>query len=113
MSLHHAAPGELIDVRPLGSGLRDVQSHTLLKTGQIEVMRFVLAAGDRRPEHRIDGEMTVQCIEGEILFRAVGKSLAMKSGDLLYLTSCEPYSMEASQDSSLLVTMLIEREQKD
>lgn len=113
MALHHAAPGELIDVRPLGNGLRDVNSQALLKTDRLEVMRFVLAAGDRRPEHRIDGEMTVQCIEGEVRFHAMGKTLSMKSGDMLWLEPCEPYSMDASRDSSLLVTMLIEREQKD
>jgi quercetin dioxygenase-like cupin family protein len=113
MALHHADPGELIDVRPLGSGLRDFHSQGLLKTARIEVMRFVLAAGDRRPEHRIDGEMTVQCLEGEVRFNAMGRVIGMKAGDLLYLNPCEPYSMEAALDSSLLVTMLIEREQKD
>lgn len=113
MALHHAAPGELIDIRPLGNGLRDVRSHALLKSGQIEVMRFVLTEGERRPEHRIDGEMTVQCIEGEVRFHALGRTLAMKGGDLLWLNACEPYSIDAVADSSLLVTMMIEREQKD
>ena len=113
MSLHHAAPGELIDVRPLGSGLKEFHSQALLKTGRLEVMRFVLAAGDHRPEHRIDGEMTVQCIEGEVRLLALGRTIVMRGGDLLYLDACDPYSMEAAIDSSLLVTMLIEREQKD
>jgi quercetin dioxygenase-like cupin family protein len=113
MALPHAAPGELIDVRPLGDHLRNERTHALFKTDQLEVIRIVLPAGAEHPQHAADGEITVQCLEGSVLLRAMGKTLPMKAGDMLYLKSCEPHSVEAMENASLLVTMLIEHEQKD
>lgn len=113
MALPHAAPGELIDIRPLGEHLRNGRTHALFKTDQLEAIRIVLPAGAEHPQRAANGEITVQCLEGSVLFHAMGKTLSMKAGEMLYLKSCEPHSVEAIEDASLLVTMLIEHEQKD
>ena len=37
MSLPHASPGEIVDVRPLGPALAATVTRTLVKTGAMEV----------------------------------------------------------------------------
>ena len=75
MALRHAQPGETIDIRPLGAAVGSSQTTTLVKTSTLEVIRLVLPAGKKIPEHRAAGEITVQCLEGEVDFTAGGKSL--------------------------------------
>ena len=45
MAIEHAAPGDLIDVRPLGRRLRETDSRTLIRTTHLEVFRYALPAG--------------------------------------------------------------------
>ena len=58
MAIPHAAPGELIDVRPLGADLRSTSSTTLIRAFHLEVFRFVLPAGKAAPDHRAAGALT-------------------------------------------------------
>ena len=60
MALHHAQPLDVIDIRPLGAGLRDSVTTSLLKTHALQLMRLVLPAGQGMPEHRVPGSVTVQ-----------------------------------------------------
>ena len=41
MALPHAQPLDTIDVRPLGAGLRDAVTTSLIKTPTIQLMRLV------------------------------------------------------------------------
>jgi len=45
MAIPHAKPGELVDVRPLGSALAASQTATLIRAEQVEVIRLVVPAG--------------------------------------------------------------------
>ena len=65
MALPHAQPLDVIDVRPLGAGLRDAVTTSLLKTQALQLMHLVLPAGQRLPEHSVPGAITVQCLEGD------------------------------------------------
>jgi len=113
MALHHAAPGELISVSPLGGDLLSMSTHAVFKTDMMEVIRIILRAGDRHLQQAFQGELTVQCLEGAVVLHAMGKTLSMKAWDFLYLASGESYSVDAVEDASLLVTMMIEHGQKD
>ena len=68
MAIPHAQPGEVIDVRPLGSALASAKTSTLVKTEKIEIIRLVMAAGKVLPEHKAHGEITVHCVEGKLAF---------------------------------------------
>ncbi|WP_113519478.1 cupin, partial [Escherichia coli] len=68
MATPHAAPGELIDVRPLGAALQQAKSVALIRSTHLEVMRLVLPTGGRIPVHQAPGEITVQCLEGVLKF---------------------------------------------
>lgn len=107
MSISHASPGQLIDVRPLNDRIADTQTRTLIKTDAFQVLRLVLPAGKKIAEHKAPAEITVQCIEGHVKFISSGASQDLHAGELLYLSAAEPHAVEAITDSSLLVTLLL------
>jgi quercetin dioxygenase-like cupin family protein len=107
MAIPHSNPGEVIDVRPLGSSLATAKTATLLKTGKIEVVRLVMTAGKEIAEHKAPGEITVQCLEGRITFTALGQTHELTAGQLLYLPAKEPHSVKCIEDASFLLTILL------
>jgi len=107
MAIPHAQPGEVIDVRPLGASLASVQTHTLIKTDRLQVIRLVLLAGKTLSEHTAPGPITVHCLEGQIAFTTLGKTQELQAGQMLYLPNGEPHSVEAREDSSFLLTIVL------
>jgi quercetin dioxygenase-like cupin family protein len=107
MSLPHATSGDLINIRPLGEKLKESVSTALLKTAHLEVMRLVLATGKLFPEHKVEGEVTIQCIEGVIELHAHQKTQILLAGDMVYLAGGEPHSLLAKEDASVLLTILL------
>ena len=73
MAIPHAQPGELIDVRPLADTMASSKTRTLIKTPHVEVIRIILPAGKVIADHKAPREITVQCIEGRIVFKTMGK----------------------------------------
>lgn len=109
MALDHAQPNEIIDVRPWGDALANRRTITLFKSEQLEVIRLAMAAGKVIAEHRAPGEITVQCLEGRIVFTAGGKGQELAAGQMLYLRSGDPHALEALEPSSVLVTLALPR----
>lgn len=107
MAMHHALSGELISIRPLGTAIAKSVTAALYKTQHVEVFRVVLLAGKELPEHQVDGEMTVQCLEGSVEFSIGTTRDVMRSGDLKCLAGGTPHSLRSLQDASLLVTLLL------
>ena len=106
MALPHANPAEPVDVRPLGSRLASAQTTTLIKTDTLEVIRLVLPAGKEIAPHQVRGEVTVQCLEGRVKLSA-SSECELAPGQLVYLGGSERHALRASEDSSLLVTILL------
>ncbi len=109
MAISHATPGEIIPIHPLKEKIADTKTHTLLKTDAIEVIRLVMPAGKTIAEHKAPGEITVQCIEGFVKFSSGGTSKDLTAGEMLYLSAKEPHAVEAVEDSSVLVTILLKK----
>ena len=109
MAIKHASSGDLIDLRPLGASLDDAQSTTLLRDQQLKVMRLVMPAGKELQDHAVAGPITMQCLEGVLEVTAHGSSRTMRAGDLMYLASKVPHSLRASEDASVLVTIVVVR----
>ncbi len=105
MALPHAKPGEVVDVSPLGAKLNTVRTTTLVKSDTLEVLRLVLPAGKEIAPHAVPGEITVQCLEGRVMFRARGSEREMSAGTLLHLAGGDEHSLRAIDDASLLVTI--------
>lgn len=106
MSLHHATSGELIEIRPLGDKLTDSASIALVRTNDFEVMRLVLPKGKSIPEHEIEGELTLQCLEGSVEVDAQGQRQQLQAGQMIYLQGKTPYALSAPENASVLMTML-------
>jgi quercetin dioxygenase-like cupin family protein len=107
VAIPHAQPGEVIDVRPLGSALVTAKTATLIKTERIEVVRLVMTAGKEIAGHKAPGEITVHCLEGKIAFTALGTTRELTAGHLLYLPAGEPHSVRCVEDASFLLTILL------
>ncbi len=107
MALAHAQPLDVINVRPLAEQLHQTKSHSLLKTEKLQLMRVVLAAGQSMPEHHVAGEVTVQCLEGEVQLSTPGRSCALAAGEVMALPPNASHALLAISDSSLLVTILL------
>ena len=110
MAIPHAKPGEIVDVRPLGSALASAQTQTLVRAEQVEVIRLVVQAGKEIPEHKAKGEVIVHCLEGRVAFTASGKTQTLEAGHLLYLPTGEPHSVKGIENASLLVTVLLPKQ---
>jgi len=106
MAIHHAEPGEVVDVRPMCADLTTSKTSTLFKTKHIEAIRIVLQAGKELPTHKAPGEIIVQCLEGTIAFSALDQTKELTAGQLLYLGAGEPHSLRCIENASVLVTIL-------
>jgi len=107
MAIPHAKPGEVVDVRPLGSALASAQTKTLIRAEQVEVIHLVVPAGKQIEEHKAKGEIFVQCLEGRVAFTAFGKTQNLETGKLLYLPTGEPHTVKGIENASLLLTILL------
>lgn len=106
MALHHATPGEVVDIRPLGTELRDSRNETLLRSEHLLVFRVVLLEGEEFSDHAVPGEITVQCLEGLIDFRIGSDEVKrLAAGHLLYLDGGQPHALTALENASVLVTV--------
>ena len=106
MAIQHAASGELIDISPLAEKLKNHITKTLYKSVHLEVFRMVLLAGKVMAAHRVAGEITVQCIEGQVEFTSPRGVVLLRKGSLVCLAGGEMHSLKAIEDSSVLVTLL-------
>jgi quercetin dioxygenase-like cupin family protein len=59
------------------------------------------------PQHDVPGEITVQCLEGEVTLTVPTRSIALSAGQLVMLPAGEPHALQARSDASLLVTVLL------
>lgn len=107
MAIPHAQPNEPVDVRPFGEGLSEQATRTLFKSEQLEALRLVMPAGKVIAEHSAPGEITVHCLEGRVAFTSDGTTHQLGAGELLYLKSGRPHSLEAIKDASVLVTLVV------
>ena len=107
MAIHHAQPGDVIDIRPLGNHLAQAVTTTLVKSGQLEIIRIILPAGKEIPPHKVAGSITVQCLEGRVEFHASDRWQTLEPGQMLYLAGNELHAVKGVENSSVLVTILL------
>ena len=106
MALHHAASGEIVDVRPLGEKLKQEIPVTLVKTPRLQVFRYVLLKGKEFAEHQVQGGITVQCLEGVIEFSSHERTQILRAGELVYFAGDVPHALKGVEDASVLVTIV-------
>jgi len=107
MALRHAMPGEAWDVLPAEPSAASSLSSTIFKSEQLEVVRLVMKAGKSLPPHKVAGEITIQCIVGELAVGALGTTKTLSAGQLLYLPGEALHDVLAVQDAVSLVTIAL------
>lgn len=106
MAQRKIEPGEVINLYSLTDDMPENATLALMKTSDMEAIRMVLPKGKEINEHNVDGEVSVQCLEGKTEFTVEGKKHVLSSGDWLYLSRNQPHSLRAIRDTILLVTIL-------
>jgi quercetin dioxygenase-like cupin family protein len=107
MALPHAQPLDIISVRPLGAQLQTVPSTSLLKTRRLQLLHFVLPAHKDQPEHHVDEECVIHCLEGTVEVVMPGGVRQLDAGQLVVLPPKERHSLRARTDCAVLVTLLL------
>jgi quercetin dioxygenase-like cupin family protein len=104
MAMTNAQSLESIDISPLAERILEHKTNSLFKSSQLELMRLILPSGKVIPEHKSPGPITVQCIEGRIMFNAEGKSCELTAGQIICLDAGIPHSLQSLSHSSVLLT---------
>lgn len=106
MNQGHVESGEVINLTTLKKDMEVDASYALVKTEDMEVIRMALPEGKTIDEHSVEGEMSVQCLRGDILFSVDGEEVNLKENEWLYLEKKQPFSYSVKKDTILLVTIL-------
>ena len=105
MAVHHAGSGEVVDLRPLGAELRDARTTAIVKTDAFEAVRLVVPAGREIASHRVEGEITLYCIEGSVRLGLADTELELSAGHWVYLDGGVTHTVTGIKDASLLLTI--------
>ena len=108
MALPHAQLLDVIHIGPLGSALHDAVSTSLLKTERLQLLHLVLPARRDQPEHHVDDECTIHCLEGDVEVRMPSGSRRLGPGQLVVLPARQRHSLSARVDSAVLMTLLLQ-----
>ena len=106
MALKHAQPLEVIELKATDEARGTAVSSSLLKTPHLQLLRVVLGAGHTLPEHHVPGEITIQCLSGEVDVATPSRTCRLAAGALVMLPAAEPHRVQAHRDAVLLVTVL-------
>ena len=109
MALNHAIPNEVVDLGPLGRRLKDAKSAAIVKADHLEIIRLIVHAGTEIPSHQVAGEITLHCLEGHVEIGLTSKSIALRANDWVYLDPGSPHSVKGIENSSLLLTIFLDR----
>lgn len=109
MALPHAQPLDVIGVGPLGPALGQAVSTSLLKTDRIQLLHLVLPAHHDQPEHHVDNECVIHCLEGDVEVVMPGGTRRLRAGDLVVLPAAQRHALRARDASAVLQTLLLHR----
>lgn len=106
MALSHLKPGESVSVAPFGPHVIH-KTTALFKSRDLEVIRLVLRAGQSLPPHAVDGDISIQCIEGRLEIALSTGGVVLEPDQLIYLSGRERHAVFAPVSSSALVTIAL------
>jgi len=107
MAIAHAVSGEVVDLRtPALPGSTD-KTTAIFKASDLEVMRLVLPAGKRMPDHDVPGSITLQCLRGKVDLLLPDGTSTLVAGQFAYVGGGVAHGLYAQQDCELLLTIAI------
>lgn len=109
MALEHAESGKVVDLAPLRQNLKDAQTTAVVKAPSFEVIRLIVHAGERIPEHKVTGAITLHCLEGAARLELHSGAIDLVADDWVYLDGGVLHAVSAQTDSALLLTIVLDR----
>ena len=82
----------------------DRNALTILKTSSIRIVLYAIRKGAEMIKQKKDGRITVQVLEGKIVFNSGTESVKLGSGQMLVLDESAAYSIVASKKTFFLLT---------
>jgi hemerythrin-like domain-containing protein/quercetin dioxygenase-like cupin family protein len=83
----------------------DRTAKTLVKEGGISAVLMAMKSGTRLHAHRAEGALTIQCLNGRIVFSALERRIDLGPGEIAALDSGIEHSVEAVQEAAFLLTI--------
>ena len=109
MALPHAELMDIINIGPLGDQLKGTVSTSLIKTERLQLLHLVLSARQDQPQHHVDDECTIQCIEGDVEVVTGSGVRRLRPGNVVVLPAGQQHALRAREDSAVLVTLLLDK----
>ena len=107
MAIPHAYPGMPVNLRPEGGAPSDARTTALVKNDTFEAIRLVAPKGHELcHDHRVEGMLTLHCLEGRVAFTADGDTRELAAGHWLFLTGGVPHTITALEDALVLLTVM-------
>ncbi|HYE39782.1 MAG TPA: cupin domain-containing protein [Ramlibacter sp.] len=107
MALPHATHMDLINVAPLGDQLEGTVSTSLIKTDRLQLLHLVLAENQDQPQHHVDDECTIHCLEGVVELVTGAGVRRMTAGSIVVLPAKQQHALRARTAAAVLVTLLL------
>jgi quercetin dioxygenase-like cupin family protein len=80
-------------------------ARTLVKDGPLRLTLMAIGAGGTLPAHSTTGPVTIHVLEGELLFKAVGREYRLATGDVLVFAAGVEHSATSERGGSFLLTV--------
>jgi quercetin dioxygenase-like cupin family protein len=80
-------------------------ARTLIKYDDFRVVLLALQAHARMAEHKAEGRISIHVLTGHLRLSASGRTFDLRPGSLLALDRGVPHSVEAIEESALLLTI--------
>lgn len=106
MNQGHVESSEVINLETLKGDMNVDASYALVKTEDMEVIRMALPEGKEITEHSVEGEMSIQCLKGNIRFRVGNVVRNLSADDWMFLKRRQVFSYTVTSNTILLVTIL-------
>lgn len=83
----------------------DRNAITIYKTNGMRIVLIALHEDAVMAKHTANGIISVQVLEGEIVFNTDHQSVVLKKGQMIALHKGEPHSVAAAKESVFLLTL--------
>jgi len=110
MATHHAASGELVDLKSWANDLEVEKSKVIAKTNGLEIARLVIDAGvdmHHSDYCSVNGASVFHCIEGQITLKTKDDQIVLKQGQLVFLDAGVEHALSGVEKSVVLLTIVL------
>ncbi len=95
---------EALRAEPTASADRP-QMKRIFQGAGTTIIRLTLAAGQVMREHSTNSPLTVQILEGDILFRIAGDEIAMPAGAIIHVAPSVKHELEAVTEAHMTLVL--------